>query len=259
MHGMRLAGLFATLCLCLLFLVVMEARDAVHYVPAGHQTEQVNKSARISPPVPTPDQINAKQFWWNWWVQAATALATLLAVLAALFLDWFRARFFPPALVLTLVEQHAPPSVRAYVQIPGQLAQFETVGRWYHVQVKNGRRMSPATNTRVCLIGVEIPNGAGQYVPRTAGAIPLGVRHEAGQPGRILGPIVEWDLISVTRELHLGGQPVLRLHPVVAPTDIELIYTQAARMVLKLQAQSIEADLNVLRVRDSLGRPMVRR
>lgn len=34
-----------------------------------------------------------QQFWWNWVVNAAVALATLLAVLAALFGDWFRSQF----------------------------------------------------------------------------------------------------------------------------------------------------------------------
>jgi hypothetical protein len=243
MHGMRLAGLVATLCLCLLFLFSMEARDALHHLPAEHQAERLNKSTQVSTPESlTPDRIEAKRFWWNWWVQAATAVATFLAVLAALFLDWFRARFFPPVLVLTMVEQGAPPPVKTHV------GQFETVSRWYHVQVKNARRMSPARDTHLYLVAVEMPDGGGGYVIRTTGTIPLQVRHEGVQPGRVLGPVVEWDLLSVTRELQHGGQPVLDLHPGVIPSDITVRYTQAARMVLRVQAQSIETDSNVLRV-----------
>jgi hypothetical protein len=34
-------------------------------------------------------------FWWNWWINAAVAVATFLAVLVALFGQAFRAKFFP--------------------------------------------------------------------------------------------------------------------------------------------------------------------
>ena len=144
MKGRRVSVLVGTLCLCLLFVLMMEVRDALQHVPAGHQSEQFNKSTPIlSPDHHSTDQTEARRFWWNWWVQAATAVATFLAVVAALFLDWFRARFFPPVLVLTMVEKRAPPPVKSYVPIPGQQTPFETVSRWYHVQVKNNRRISP--------------------------------------------------------------------------------------------------------------------
>jgi hypothetical protein len=58
--------------------------------------------------MPSPDT----QFWWNWWVQLATALATFLAVVTALFLDWFRAKIFPPGLELQFVDVRGAPPVK---------------------------------------------------------------------------------------------------------------------------------------------------
>lgn len=190
-----------------------------------------------------------QQFWWNWAVQLAVAFATFLAVLAALFLDWFRARFFPPQLTLRLVSARGTPPVTAHVTSPGQQIAFQTFSRWYHVRVENGRRMSRATETQVYLVAVGLPNAAGQIVTRTTGAIPLKIRHEGiVRLGRIIGPPVEWDLCSVFRELQPGGIPVFELQTVVAPTDITVRTQQPFRMVLTLQARSIEADSNVLDV-----------
>ena len=191
------------------------------------------------------------EFWWNWWVQFATALATFLAVLVALFLDWFRTRFFGPILVLQLVDPRGAPPLKDYVMIPGQPIAYETVGRWYHVQVENKRRslISRATDTQVCLVAVGIPNAAGQYVTHSTGAIPLKVRHEGVvRPGRIIGPVVEWDLCSVCRDSQPGGNPVFELQTVVAPTELTVRQDQPFRMVLTLQARSIETDSNFLRI-----------
>jgi hypothetical protein len=188
-------------------------------------------------------------FWWNWWVQLATALATFLAVLAALFLDWFRATFFPPALELRFVDVRGAPPVKAFVQTPEQPILFETVSRWYHVQVKNNRRMSRATDIEVYLLAVETPNAAGQYVKRNTGAIPFTVRHEAVvRPGRIIGPAVEWNFCSVSREYQPQGGPIFDLHTIVAPTDITTRIDKAFKTAFTLRARSIEVDSNLLRV-----------
>jgi hypothetical protein len=193
----------------------------------------------------TPDP----NFWWNWWVQLATALATFLAVLAALFLDWFRSKFFPPLLFLELVDKRGAPPTGAYIMTAGQPTAFQTVSRWYHVRVENRRRMTRATETQVCLVEVGIPNAAGKYVSQSVGAIPLKVRNEGVvRPGRIIGPPVEWDLCSIYRELAPGGRPVFELHTVVAPTNITVRTDQPHKVLLTLQARSIEADSNFLNV-----------
>lgn len=191
----------------------------------------------------TPNQ----QFWWNWWVQLATAGATFLAVVVALFLDWFRARFFPPRLALRLVSARGTPPVTAFITIAGQQGTFQTDSRWYHLQVENSRRMSRATDTQVCLLSVGVPNAAGQILPRSTGAIPLKIRHEGiVRPGRIIGPSAEWDLCSIFKQVPLGGGPIFELQTIIAPTDLAVQRNQAFRMVLTFQARAIEADSNIL-------------
>ena len=191
-----------------------------------------------------------EEFLWNWWVPLATAVATFLAVLAALFLNWFCARFFPPVLVLELVDRRGAPPVSAFgiFTIEGQQRTFQSVSRWYHVRVENKRRMSRATETQVCLVAVAMPNAAGTYITQSTGAIPLKVRHE-GVVQRIIRPPVEWDFCSVIKEVPPNGSPVFELQTVVAPSDIIVRQSAPFRMVLTLQARSIEVDSNLLRLK----------
>jgi hypothetical protein len=191
----------------------------------------------------TPDD----QFWWDWWVYFATAVATFLAVLVALFKDWFRATLFPPELNLRVVDRYGAPPVTAAIPILGQKP-FETVGRWYHVELSNKRRASRATDPQVCLVAVETLNAAGQFVRRLTGSIPLKVRHQGNvRPGRTMGPSVQYDLCSVLREFP-GEGPTFHLHTVVAPTDIAVHMNQPFRVAYILEAQSIEVDSKLLRV-----------
>jgi hypothetical protein len=188
------------------------------------------------------------QFWWNWWVYFGTALATFLAVLVALFKDWFLATFFPPELEVRLVDRRGAPPVTASITVPGQNP-FETVSRWYHVEVSNKRRASRAIATQVCLVAVEEPNAADQFVRRLTGSIPLQVRHQGiVRPGRIIGSPVQYDLCSVLRDSLGGGGPIFALHTVVAPNDITVQTNQRFRIAYILQAQSIEMDSKLLRV-----------
>jgi len=110
--------------------------------------------------------------------------------------------------------------------------------------------MSRATDTQVCLLRVEAPNAADQYVTQYTGAIPLQVKHEGfARPSRIIGPPVETDLCSITRELQPGGGPVFQLHTVVQPTNVLIRADHHTfKMRVTLQARSIEADSNLLRV-----------
>jgi hypothetical protein len=190
------------------------------------------------------------EFWWNWDVQLATAVATFLAVLAALFLDWFRARFFPPSLVLSVVNERGAWCDPSFVQIPGQPTAFQTASRWYHVRVRNTRRWRSATAIDVYLLDYEIPNPAGQYVSQPIGAVPLTVRNEPViRTGRVVGPEIEWNLCSVWRENGPGGSPLLRLHPVFAITNMTVKTHQPFTVRLTLEARSIEVDSNRIRVK----------
>jgi hypothetical protein len=186
------------------------------------------------------------QFWWDWWVEAATALATFLAVLAALFIDWFRYVFFPPQLDLSLVDPRGSIPLNFSYQ-----SGLQSVSRWYHVQVENRRRWSRATDTQVCLIGVEEPNAARQFILRQTGAIPLNLRNEGPvRPGRVIGPKVEWDLCCVNRDSPPpGGGPLFALQTAFEPPGVLRVRQGPFEMILHLQAQSIEMNSEVIRIR----------
>jgi hypothetical protein len=183
----------------------------------------------------------------NWWVYFGTALATLLAVLVALFKDWFLARFFPPKLDLQLVDRRGAPPIKTFIPIPGQDT-FETVSRWYHVEVSNKRRASRATDAQVCLVGVEEPNAANQFVRRLTGSLQLQPRNQGRQSRRSIGSPVQYDLCSVFRDWPGGGGPIFSLRTVVAPNDITVQTNQPFRIAYILQAQSVEMDSKPLRV-----------
>lgn len=69
---------------------------------------------------------------------------------------------------------------------------YPTASRWYHVRVRNDRRMSKATDVQVVLLEVGIPNAAGKYIWQSAGYVPLPIRHEALRASRVVGRPLEW-------------------------------------------------------------------
>lgn len=103
------------------------------------------------------------EFWWNWWVQLGTAVATFAAVVVALFLDWIRSKVFPPLLNVRLVEDAPPPALTGWVVAAGQQPQ-PSLCRWYHVRAENERRMSRATETQLCVLEYSEANAAGEFV-----------------------------------------------------------------------------------------------
>ena len=186
----------------------------------------------------------------DFWVRVAAVVATLLAVVAALFRDWFQARVFPPKLVLC----QDPRGVRqrpeqSHLIIDGK--QHPTPSRWYHVKVKNERRLTPATDTQVVLQEIGIPNAAGTYVWQSAGDIPLGVRHEnLLRPGRIVGRPLEFDLCNVYQRSGAEAEkpPLFGLCVPVPVNDVPLQRTESFRMALSLLARSVEADSEPLKL-----------
>src|SRR5712691_4753665 len=78
------------------------------------------------------------QFWWNWWVSLGAAIATLAAVLVALFGDWIKARLFSPKLVLSLRNATGErTTVTLQWQTEQGLQQRIEEARYYHVRVSN--------------------------------------------------------------------------------------------------------------------------
>lgn len=176
-------------------------------------------------------------FWWNWLVQLATAIGTIGAVLVALFGQAFRARFFPPKLSLRLNSADGELTTRV------QDGRSERV-RYYHLRVSNTRRWSPAHGVHIALLQLEQPgpNGALQVIWQ--GDIPLGWRHQSLFPlARTIGPDANADLCSVSEGRRL------RLHPLIAPFNLDLERTGPSQLALTLQARGDEVDSPALRIR----------
>ena len=81
------------------------------------------------------------QFWLNWLVQFAVAVATFGAVIVALFSDYLRARFWPPKLKLTLTGIGDKPVPTVLTTRDGRTE--NTAGWWCHLLVENLRSWSP--------------------------------------------------------------------------------------------------------------------
>jgi hypothetical protein len=186
----------------------------------------------------------------DFWVRVAATVATFLAVLAALFREWFQARVFPPVLVLTLVDRRGTALTAEYGHIVKDEKLYPTASRWYRVRVTNDRRhMSPATDTQVVLLELGIPNAVGDLIWQSAGDLPLPVTHEGMlRPGRIIGRPLVCDLCNVYQRSgpEEGAPPLFGLAIRVPIKDLPLQRTQPFEMALRLQARSVEKDSNVL-------------
>lgn len=185
----------------------------------------------------------------DFWVRVAAPVMTFLAVLAALFRDWFQAKFFPPLLFLRLLDHRGTDLTPEFSYIVVDEKPVPTASRWYHVEVSNRRRyISPAADIQVVLREVGIPNSVGAFIWQSAGDVPLPVRHGALRPGRTLGRPLECDLCNVFQRSTTaeGAPPIFGLAIPVPVTNLPRQRTQPFRMAVRLQGRSIEADSNVL-------------
>ena len=184
------------------------------------------------------------QFWLNWGVQLAVAVATLAAVIVALFGQAFRSKYFPPQLRLGIA---APTGEKTkvtlrWVEGDAEHQRLEDA-RYYRIQVTNARRWSPANQVHVALLQIEEPSADGQFAVSWAGDVPLVWMHQPILPVlRTIGPVAQADLCSVVKGKWF------QLHPLVPPSNIEVTRRGQTRMLLSVQARSNEADSPVLRV-----------
>ena len=182
---------------------------------------------------------------WRIVLDVAAALGTVSAVLVALFGQAFRAKFFPPKLSLSLADVLGEGTHVMLVPPPGvQSEPRSEEARYYHLQVANSRRWSPATEARVVLLQVEEPGPDGRLQIRWNGDIPLGWRHNTVfPPFRTVGPDAFADLCSVVREKWL------QLHTLLTPFNLETTRRQAATLVVSVQVHAAEANSNVVRIK----------
>lgn len=183
------------------------------------------------------------QFWLNWGVQALGAVATLLAVVVALFGDVLRAKYFPPLLSLALADEWGEKStLRRTFESYGKQKHTDHDARYYHVVVSNEQRWTPVEQVNVVLVGIERRQANGLYLMIWSGDVPLVWRHQQAPAPRTIGPAAHADLFSLVK----GGG--LNLHPVIVPLNMPAQFTEPVQLVLHLQARSSVVDSNFLAV-----------
>src|SRR5262249_38910633 len=122
-------------------------------------------------------------------------------------------------------------------------------GRWYYVKIENSRRWSPATQTQVLMLEIQEPDASGEMKPIWSGTMPLKWRSVGYLPlGKTVGYWAECDVCSVIKGGTGEKEGWIEIHPVIQEPPMKVQRTSACRFVLALQARSVEADSNLLRV-----------
>jgi len=189
----------------------------------------------------TPDS----QFWWNWGVQAAVAVGTAGAALAALFGEWVRDKLRKPPLLRVALRSEL--GDRTMLRLPDYSrsaagALFEYPARYYHLRVTNERRASPADDVQVFLLRVEEFGSDLAWRIVWNGEVLLRWRNwEVSPLTRRIGTAADCDLCHVVK-----GRGFF-LEPVLAPNNLRTKHEQA-NLILTLQAKSVQADSPIVRV-----------
>jgi len=178
------------------------------------------------------------QFWMTWSVQVLSLGATFGAVLLALFGQGFRAKFFPPEFSIKLLSQDGEKTpVRLLPQEGDIQTERQGEARYYHLAVSNSRRWVTANHVEVVLLKIEDIGPDGQFKVAWSGAVPLKWRQQETITGpRSIGPTAHADLCSIVKNKWV------QLHPLYVPFNLNLIYRNAIRIRLTVQARSLEAD-----------------
>jgi hypothetical protein len=182
-------------------------------------------------------------FWWNWWVQFGVAVSTLTAAIVALFGEAFRRKFFLPKLELALLGSEGEKT--EVVSTEGTTRKSAAV-RYYHLQVSNSRRWSPATDVQVHLLQVEERGPSAKLQIAWSVAVPLIWRHQDVFPtSRTIGAPGDVDVCSVREDR------VLQLQVLVHPFNLITQFKEPIDRVLTLRARGNEVDSAPLRLRIS--------
>ncbi len=192
------------------------------------------------------------QFWWNWWVNAATALGTVGTVVVALVGKRFLSKVFPPRLALELrVPEGEPGRIRNLSFEQSEPRERWEDARYYHLRVSNKRRWSPAHNVQVFLVRMEEPGPDGDLQLTWIGDVPMRWRNQEYFPvTRTIGAPADCDLCGVARGRRndAGEEVRLDLLPLIIPYSLNARRQERSLMVLSLQARSEQADTGILRV-----------
>jgi hypothetical protein len=183
-----------------------------------------------------------EEFWWNWGVQAAVAIATLVVAFIAIFGEWIRSKLFHPKLKLTLLNPLGE-LTNISLTAPDGTTRVEKC-RMFHVRVSNEARWPQATHVQILLLRLEEVGPDGQLQIKWTGEVPMRwVLQEIHPLLRTVGREAVCDLLTVIKDKWL------ELNPLMTPNNLPSRRTEPTNMVVTLQARSNEGDSRVLRLR----------
>jgi hypothetical protein len=186
--------------------------------------------------------VTPEQFRSQWWVSVVSAAATLLAVGAALFGDWFRKKFLPPSLRLKVLEKYGEKTSLTR-QIDGRVEHVDDV-RYYHLNIWNARRWTPATGVQVFLTGIEELGPDNLFHLNWIGNVPLRWRDQEVVPIlQTIGAAKDCDFCMIQKK-----KAFVSLMPLLVPNNLKGQREGKCRFVARLQVRSNEADSDEIRI-----------
>lgn len=179
------------------------------------------------------------------WTDVLTAIGTISAVAAAVFVS-FIPKLFRPILEIGVRDAFG---VRQQVllEIPNSAYSRDAWAQYFHIEVRNQRRWVKAHNVAVFLLRMEEWT-SGKWVQVWAGGgLRLAWGHEYATGSlRDVGPPASADLLHVVQDVDPAHSKWLQLTPTVQPYKLELRRRDPCRLRLTLRARSDESDSGLL-------------
>jgi hypothetical protein len=180
-------------------------------------------------------------FWWNWSVNAAVAVATFLAVFVALFGDWVRAMIFPPKLTILLRDPHGENALES-----ASLGAFGPSGernaRYYHLTVENQKNWPRAKRMRPFLVKIDERGIDGIMVTKWSHELPLRWKNQEYYEIAQTTRRADVDFFKITDD---GFFHFLLL--MAPPTNFELQLAGEQHLVVSVQVHAEDADSGIFR------------
>jgi hypothetical protein len=179
----------------------------------------------------------------EWFSAIGTFAAAIVALFVAFFGNWAKQVFFHPNLTLRLVNSEGVLTEQRLSPITQPIPV-----RFYHLQVSNTKRVSPANDVQVFLTRVERRGPDREFRVQWDGGssgIPMRWRDQEFYPlQRKIGPSIECDLCCVQEN---GPARILLLF---TPYNLDGVLSPGQEVRLSLQARSTESrsDSPVVRV-----------
>jgi hypothetical protein len=191
----------------------------------------------------TPNQ----EFWWNWWVQAAVALGTLLAVVVALFGDAIRGLCVRLSCSIENPHGvHTPILISRRYVIQGQPEHDKGESRYYQLRVRNECALVRAHRVDVWLLRVDV-YGANGPIHTWTGEIPLAWQHKDFFPGpRTIGEAVNADVFTITK---INKSETLTLQAAISALNLPGPFTDRCHLLLTVQIRSDERNSDNIQIR----------